>query len=202
MPKIMATKLRLSRMEFVKFMLQFSHRHMAALTAETCIDNAQMVGGKSTAAKYGGFVTKVASLTWNHAVDYQKAVENKLKKFELDPTAFLAEEHRFAKRALTADGKLSSLSYHKDDAEKPEEDRRWYLVAYIMDGIVKSKYAYTDAKGCHVDPAVLHADLRDKRSRKQADAGLVDIEQQVIYRNYSVLNLHNVKFDGYDIDLY
>lgn len=198
----MATKLRLSRMEFVRFMMLHSHRHMAALTAETCIDNAQMKGGKKTAEKYGGFVTKVASLTWNHAVDYQKAVENKLKKFELDPTAFLAEEHRFAKRALTKDGKLSSIAYHIEDAELPEEDRRWYLVAYIMDGIVKSRYTYTDAKGCNVEPSVLHADLYDKRSKKQADAGLVNIEQQVIYRNYSVKNLHNVKFDGYDIDLY
>lgn len=197
----MATKLQFSPIEFVDFMRNFSHRHMAYLTAETCIEAAQMKGGKATAAKYGGHVTKVASMTWNHAVDYQKAVENKLKKFDLDPTAFLAEEHRFIIRELTDDGKPSSVGYHKDDKDLPRSQRRWYLITYIMDGIVKSKYAYTDANNAQVDPATLHADLYDKTSRKQADAGLTSIEQQVIYRNYSVLNLKNVRFDGYDIDI-
>lgn len=197
----MATKLQFSPIDFVEFMRKFSHRHMAFLTAETCIDNKQMKGGKVTAAKYGGHVTKVASMTWNHAIDYQKAVENKLKKFDLDPTTFLAEEHKFIIRELTDDGKPSSVGYHKDDKDLPRSQRRWYLIAYIMDGIVKSKYDYKDAKGCHVEPSVLHADLYDKRSKKQADVGLVDIEQQVIYRNYSVLNLKNVRFDGYDIDI-
>lgn len=197
----MATKLQFSPIDFVEFMRKFSHRHMAYLTAQTCIEAAQMKGGKVTAAKYGGSVTKVASMTWNHAIDYQKAVENKLKKFDLDPTTFLAEEHRFIIRELTDDGKPSSVGYHKEDKELPRSQRRWYLIAYIMDGIVASKYAYTDANGCDVLPATIHADLYDKKSRKQADAGLVDIEQQVIYRNYSVINLKNVRFDGYDIDI-
>lgn len=197
----MATKLQFSPIDFVEFMRKFSHRHMAYLTAETCIDNKQMKGGKVTAAKYGGHVTKVASMTWNHAIDYQKAVENKLKKFDLDPTTFLAEEHRFIIRELTDDGKPSSVGYHKEDKDLPRSERRWYLIAYIMDGIVASKYAYTDANGCDVLSATIHADLYDKKSKKQADAGLVDIEQQVIYRNYSVLNLKNVRFDGYDIDI-
>lgn len=197
----MATKLQFTPIEFVEFMRKFSHRHMAYLTAETCIEAAQMKGGKATAAKYGGSVTKVASMTWNHAIDYQKAVENKLRKFDLDPTAFLAEEHRFIIRELTDDGKPSSVGYHKADKHLPRNERRWYLIAYIMDGIVKSKYAYTDANGNDVQPSVLHADLHTKDSKKQADAGLVTIDMQVIYRNYSVLNLHNVRFDGYDIDI-
>ncbi len=196
----MAQKVQMSVMDFVLFMLGYTHRHMAGLTAATCIDAAQMKGGKKTAAKYGGYVNKLATLTWNHAVDYQKAVENKLKKFDLDPERFLAEEHLFARRA-TLNGKLTSMAYHKDDAAKLPSERRWYLVTYIMDGVVKSRYSYTDANGNNVDAAVLHADLYDKRSRKQMDAGLTSIDMQVIYRNYSVNNLKNIKFEGYDIDI-
>ena len=199
-PKKMSTKLKMSVLDFVMFMLRHTHRHMSAMTADTCIDNKQMVGGKKTAAKYGGYVNKLATITWNHAVDYQKAVENKLKKFDLNPEAFLAEEHRYAKRAICG-GKLTSMAYHKDDEILPISERRWYLVTYVMNGIVKSKYQYTDANGNEVDAAVLHADLSDKRSKKQVDAGLVDIEQQVIYRNYSVGNLKNLKFEGYDIEI-
>jgi hypothetical protein len=196
----MAQKVQMSVLDFVLFMLRFTHRHMAGLTAETCLDNAQMKGGKATAAKYGGYVTKLSRITWNHSVDYENAVKNKLVKFGLDPEAFIAGEHRFAKRAL-CDGKLTTMAYHKDDEHLPISERRWYLVAYIMDGIVKSKYAYTDANGNEVDADTLHADLYDKRSRKQADAGLTEIEQQVIYRNYSVENLRNIRFEGYDIDI-
>jgi hypothetical protein len=196
----MAQKVVMSVMDFVYFMLNQHHRHMAGLTAETCIDNKQMKGGKSTAEKYGGYVTKLSRITWNHSIDYQKAVENKLKKFELDPTKFLAEEHLFAIRAIS-NGKPTSMAYHKDDAAKLPSERRWYLVTYVMDGIVKSNYEYTDAKGNKIDAAVLHSDLYDKRSRKQIDAGLIDMSQQVIYRNYSVNSLKNVRIEGYDIDI-
>jgi hypothetical protein len=196
----MAQKIQMSVIDFVTFMCTKTNRHMAALTAETCIDNKQMQGGKKTAEKYGGYVTKLSRITFNHSIDYQKAVENRLKKFDLDPEAFVAEEHLFARRA-TFNGKLTSMAYHKDDAAKLPSERRWYLVTYIMDGIVKSKYEYTDANGNQVDAAVLHADLYDKRSKKQIDAGLIDMSQQVIYRNYSVNNLKNVKFDGLDIDI-
>ena len=196
----MAQKIQMSVVDFVLFMLQYTHRHMAGLTAETCLDNKQMKGGKTTAAKYGGYVTKLARITWNHSIDYQKAVENKLAKFGLDPDAFLAGEHLFARRA-TLNGKLTSMAYHKDDAHLLPSERRWYLVTYVMDGIVKSKYQYTDANGNEVDAATLHADLYDKRSRKQIEAGLTTMDMQVIYRNYSVENLRNVKFEGYDIDI-
>jgi hypothetical protein len=67
--------------------------------------------------------------------------------------------------------------------------------------VVKSKYEYTDAFGKVVDPNIIHADLYDKTSKKQADAGLTDIKDQVMYRQYSVENLVNVKFDGLDIDI-
>ena len=197
MQKIVVT---MTHEEFIMFMLGQTVRHMAGLTSDTLIKKEQMKGGKTTAAKYGGHVRKVATLTWNHAVDYQKAVENKLKKFELNPEAFVAEEHLFARRA-TLNGKLTSLAYHKEDADLPILDRRWYLVTYVMDGVVKSRYAYTDANGAPVDPATIHADLYDKSSRKQADAGLTSIDMQVIYRNYAVKSLKNVRFEGYDITL-
>lgn len=201
MPKIMKTLTKMSRMEFVNFMCGQTHKHFAALTAETIIDAAQMKGGKVTAAKYGGFVKKVARITWHESVDYQRVVETKLKKFDLDPTAFLAEEHKFAKRELCG-GKLTSMAYHKADELLPIDARRWYLVVYVMDGIVKSTYNYTNAFGAPVLPAVIHADLYDKRSKKQADAGLVNIADQVIYRNYSINSLHQVSVEGMQIALY
>jgi hypothetical protein len=190
----------MSVMEFVMFMLRFNHRHMAAMTAATCLDNKNMKGGKATAAKYGGYIDKVATITFNHAIDYQKAVENRLKRFDQDPEKFLAEEHKYARRALH-EGKLTSMAYHKDDAHLVPSERRWYLVTYVMDGVVKSKYSYTDANGNPLEPSQVHADLYEKSSKKQAEAGLVNIEDQVMYRNYSVHNLKNVKFEGYDIDI-
>lgn len=196
----MATKIQMSVIDFVAFMCTKTNRHMGAATTKTCKDNKDMRGGKKTAEKYGGHVTKISRLTFNHSIDYQKAVENRLKKFDLNPEAFLAEEHKFAKRALY-NGKLTSMAYHKDDENKVPSERRWYLVMYIMDGIVKSKYEYTDAFGNVVDPNIIHADLYDKTSKKQADAGLTDIKDQVMYRQYSVENLVNVKFDGLDIDI-
>lgn len=196
----MAQKIQMSVVDFVLFMLRHTHRHMAALTSETCLDNKNMKGGKATAEKYGGYVTKLSRITWNHSIDYEKAVKNKLEKFGLNPDNFLAEEHKFAKRA-TFEGKLTSMAYHKADENLPISERRWYLVAYVMDGVVKSKYEYTDANGNPVEPHIIHADLYDKTSKKQADAGLTDIDQQVLYRNYSVENLRNLKFEGYDIDI-
>jgi len=72
----MAQKIQMSVIDFVTFMCTKTNRHMAALTAETCIDNKQMQGGKKTAEKYGGYVTKLSRITFNHSIDYQKAVEN------------------------------------------------------------------------------------------------------------------------------
>ena len=199
-PIMQKQAITMTHADFVLFMLGHTNRHMAGLTSETLIKKEQMKGGKATAEKYGGHVRKVATLTWNHAVDYQRAVENKLAKFDLDPEAFIAGEHLFARRA-TLNGKLTSMAYHKEDADLPILDRRWYLITYVMDGVVKSRYAYTDANGAPVDPATIHADLYDKGSRKQADAGLTSIDMQVIYRNYSVKSLRNVRFEGYDITL-
>ena len=193
-------EITMNREEFVNFMLGHTHRHMAGLTADTLIEKEQLRGGKKTAAKYGGYVKKNAKLTWNHGVDYQKAVENKLKKFDLNPEAFLSEEHRYARRALL-NNKLTSMAYHKADADLPLADRRWYLVTYIMDGVVKSRYGYTDANGNVVEPDTLHAELYDKISTKQANAGLTTIDMQVIYRNYSINSLTKISFEGYDITL-
>lgn len=188
-------------MDFVRFMCGQTHKHFAALTAETIIDAAQMKGGKVTAAKYGGYVTKLARITWHESIDYQKAVEAKLRKFDLDPTAFLAQEHKYAKRALF-NGKLTSMAFHKADENLPIDARRWYIVTYVMDGIVKSTYDYKNAFGAAVLPAAIHADLYPKGSKKQADAGLVNIADQVIYRNYGIGSLHQVSVEGMQIALY
>lgn len=193
-------KMEMSRMQFLAMMLTMTHRHMAALTANTKMDKAQMKGGKVTAAKYGGFVTKMARITWNHSVDYLKAVKAKLEKFGLDPEGFLASEHKFVRRALF-NGKLTTMGYHKDDAHLPVEERRWYLIAYVMNGCVKSEYSYTDANGNAVDKASFHADLYDVRSKKQIDAGLVNLDQQVMYRNYSLENVLQVNMEGMEITL-
>jgi hypothetical protein len=196
----MATKIQMPIIDFVAFMCTKVNRHMGAAKVKVCKDAKDMRGGKKTAEKYGGHVIKVSQLTFNHSINYQIAVENRLKKFNLNPEAFLAEEHKFAKRALY-NGKLTSMAYHKDDENKVPSERRWYLVMYIMDGVVKSKYEYTDAFGNVVDPNIIHADLYDKTSKKQADAGLVNPKDQVQYRQYAVENLINIKFDGLDIDI-
>lgn len=193
-------KIEMTRMQFLTFMLGMTHRHMAALEATTKMDKAQMKGGKSTAAKYGGFVMKHAKITWNHGVDYLKAVKAKLEKFGLDPEAFLASEHLFIRRALH-DGKLTTMGYHKADIDLPIEERRWYLIAYVMNGVVKSQYDYTDANGNEVDKQSFHADLYDVKSKKQSDAGLDTLDKQVLYRNYSLNSIDRVMFDGYDITL-
>lgn len=193
-------KLTLTRMELLTMLLGLTHKHFAAMTATTKIGKEQMKGGKATAAKYGGYVMKTAAITFLESVDYEKAVRNKLEKFDLDPEKFLADEHKFARRALH-NGKLTSVAYHKDDAALPIADRRWYLVTYIMQGVVASKYAYTDANGNPVDAEVLHADLYDKGSKKQAEAGLTDPENQVWYRNYSLNSIDKISFEGNEITL-
>lgn len=193
-------KIQMSRIEFVMFMLGFTHRHMAALEATTKMDKSQMKGGKVTASKYGGFVIKNAKITWNHGVDYLKAVKAKLEKFGLDPEAFLASEHKFVRRALK-DGKLTTMGYHKEDEELPISARRWYLITYVMNGVVKSSYDYTDANGNPVDKQSFHADLYPVTSKKQADAGLDTIDKQVLYRNYGINSINKVMFDGYEITL-
>lgn len=190
----------LTKSEFISLMLNHTHKHFASITATTLLDNKQMKGGKKTAEKYGGYVVKTAKITFSHAVDYEKAVKAKLEKYDLNPEKFVAEEHPFAKRALCG-GKLTSLSYHKDDESLAIDDRRWYLVVYVMDGCVKSDYSYIDANGNDIAPEVIHADLYDKTSRKQADAGLTDISQQVIYRNYKVDSLDIVNFEKNEITI-
>ena len=192
--------LTLTRMELLTMLLGLTHKHFAAMIATTQIDRTQMKGGKATAAKYGGHVMKTAAITFLESVDYEKAVRNKLEKFDLAPEKFLAEEHKYARRALH-NGKLTSVAYHKDDVALPIADRRWYLVTYIMNGVVASKYAYTDANGNPVDAEVLHADLYDKSSKKQAEAGLTNIEEQVIYRNYSLNSIDKISFEGNEITL-
>lgn len=195
------TKLRLTKTEFLSLMLGMTHRHFASLTSETIIDKSQMKGGAATAAEFGGYVTKNSRITWHHSIDYKKAVDAKLVQFDLNPEAFIASEHLYARRELFG-GKLTSMSYHKDDAMLDIANRRWYLVTYVMQGgVVSSEYTYTDAFGNIVDASYLHTKLYDKRSKKQMDAGLVDITQQVIYRNYRIESLRTVHTEGMEITL-
>jgi len=196
----MKEKMQMTRQEFLTLMLGQTHRQMAYMKTKTMLKKEQMKGGKATAAKYGGFVTKNASITFNHGINYENAVKRKLIAFELNPEAFVAEEHPFIKRALY-NGKLTSMGFHKADEQLPLMERRWYVVTYIMNGCVKSVYDYVDANGVAVDGNTIHADLYDHKSKKQADAGLVNIEDQVMYRNYSINSVVVIHIDKMEITL-
>lgn len=188
---------QMTKAEFVAYMIEQSVRHMAALSATTEIKT--FLGGKATAAKYGGKVIKKAKVTFNHSIEYEKAVKNKMVKFGLDPETFRAEEHLYIRRILTSDGKLSSMGYHKDDENKPLMERRLYLVTYIMQGCVKSNYEYADAHGNALNSASVHQDLYQHKNNKQADVGLLNTSEQVMYRAYSLDSVKALSFEGEQI---
>lgn len=193
----MKEKIVMSKADFVVFMANHAEKPFAAIEAETKIDRFK--GGKATAAKYGGYVIKRSVVTFKASVEYEEAVKNIMKKFGLNPEAFVAEEHKYATRYL-ADGKLSSVAYHKDDADKDMSERRNYLVTYVMKGCVKTKYTYTDANGIERNADEVNADLYDNTSKKQEAVGL-DAEKQLIYRNYSISSIKRVMMYGYEIEI-
>ena len=80
-------------------------------------------------------------------------------------------------------------------------ERRLYLVTYIMQGCVRSNYEYADAQGNPLNSASVHQDLYQHKNNKQADAGLVNANEQVMYRAYSLDSVKALSFEGEQITI-
>lgn len=153
-----------------------------------------LIGGKRTFEQFsGGKVYKYMNLNFMANVDYQRSIVRKMEAMGLNPESFQAEEHKWMKRYFH-NGKLTTLGFHEADADLPMHERRWYLTLYIISGQV-FETTYYDGSFQPIPNEVIKPLLRDKSSKKQADAGLVG-DAQVYYRNFKIESVRELSYNG------
>lgn len=153
---------------------------------------SDLKGGKSTFNQFGGKVYKYMRLNYMNNIDYKTAIENRMKAEGLNPDLFQHEGHKWLTR-YKVDNELTTLGYHKEDENLPMEEKRWYLVVYIVSGKQVFETAYYDANFQPIPMETIKPLLRDKTSAKQSEVGLTN---QVYYRNFKIESVRELSMNG------
>lgn len=186
------TALELRPMELVTKLMGLKGHPFGALKFFNEVTD--LVGGKSTFNQFGGKVYKYMRLNYMNNVDYKTAIENRMKKEGLNPDDFRHEGHKWLKRYKNGE-ELTTIGYHEADENLDIELRRWYLIVYIVSGKQVFEVNYFDANFQPIPMEVIKPLLRDKTSKKQADAGLND-DSQVVYRNFKIESVRELSING------
>lgn len=151
-------------------------------------------GGKKVKALFGGKVYKYFRAIAMTNVQYESAVNNRLIKGG-DEAIFVAKQHLWMDRYFNEDGEMTTLGYHRKDADLPLSERRWYLVLYFTSPSQIFESVYFDADFREIDKDRIKEYFPSTESATQSDAGLTK-ENQVIFRTAKIENIREINIGG------
>ena len=169
----------------------FRNETLTLLTDYTTLTKATLKGGKGLLSQYGGVIWKRSVIGAPNDRDWKTAIDNLMEKLGIVGELEL-DQHLYADRYIALNGKKSVLSYHREDINMAETERRNYL--NVIPTICRS-VEYFDANMQPIDINELRPYFIDKKDNKQ-DALGIPKDKQLVFRNFKLDSFEEIHWRG------
>lgn len=169
----------------------FRNETLTLLTDYTTLTKANLKGGKGLLAFYGGAIWKRSVIGAPNDRDWKTAIDNLMEKLGIVGELEL-DAHLYADRYTATNGKKSVLSYHREDINLAETERRNYL--NVIPTICRS-VEYLNANMEPIDINELRPYFIDKKDNKQ-DALGIPKDKQLVFRNFKLESFEEIHWRG------